>query len=513
MLSLRSVSKSFAGVHALRNVSFDVVPGEIHALVGENGAGKSTLMRILSGVYTDYEGEITLDGAPIAFSSPGNAQSHGIAIIHQELNLIPELSVAANIYLGREPRTPFGTVANRTIVRNAAELLRTLRLSISPLQRVADLRVGEQQMVEIAKALSLDARFLILDEPTSALSDTEINALFAVIRELKAQGVAMVYISHKFDEIFALADRITVLRDGENAGTMPTSEIDQAGLIRRMVGRNLTDMFPKATSTIGDEVLRVEGLSFTPPLDSLHRPLHDVSFTLHEGEILGVAGLMGAGRTELLETIFGVHPRRRTAGTISIRGGTQIHHSPHDAIQNGLAFVTEDRKSQSLILMLPVGQNITLAALDRVSRFGILRSRAEGSMIRSAIDSLRIRTRSAAVEVETLSGGNQQKVALAKSLNTLPKILLLDEPTRGIDIGAKAEIYALISDLVSQGAGILLASSELPELLAMCDRIMVLSDGHLATILDGATTNQAEIMEAATSRLRSRLVEPIPVHA
>jgi ribose transport system ATP-binding protein len=316
----------------------------------------------------------------------------------------------------------------------------------------------------------------------------------------------MVYISHKFDEIFALADRITVLRDGENAGTVPTSEIDQDGLIHRMVGRNLTDLFPKEASTIGADVLRVQGLSFTPSLESLQRPLHDISFTLHEGEILGVAGLMGAGRTELLETIFGVHPRRWTAGNLFIRGVAHTFRSPGDAIRNGLAFVTEDRKSQSLILMLPVGQNITLAALDRVSRFGMLRLRAEGSMIRSAIDSMRIRTRGSAVEVETLSGGNQQKVALAKSLNTSPKVLLLDEPTRGIDIGAKAEIYALISTLARQGNGILIASSELPELLAMCDRIMVLSDGHLVTILDAAATNQAEIMEAATSQLRSHPV-------
>jgi ribose transport system ATP-binding protein len=513
MLSLRSVSKSFAGVHAVRNVSFDVVPGEIHALVGENGAGKSTLMRILSGVYTDYDGEITLDGEPVAFSSPGDAQSHGIAIIHQELNLIPELSVAANIFLGREPRTPFGTVANRTIARDAAELLRTLRLSISPHQRVVDLRVGEQQMVEIAKALSLEARFLILDEPTSALSETEIAALFTVIRELKARNVAMVYISHKFDEIFALADRITVLRDGENVGTVPTAEIDQAGLIRRMVGRDLTDMFPKGATPTGHDVLRVEGLSFTPPVDSLRRSLHDVSFTLRGGEILGVAGLMGAGRTELLETIFGVHPRGRTAGSVSIGGEAHTFNSPRDAIRHGLAFVTEDRKSQSLVLMLPVGQNITLAALRRVSRLGIIRSRVEGAMIRSAIDSMRIRTRNAAVTVDTLSGGNQQKVALAKSLNTSPRVLLLDEPTRGIDIGAKAEIYALMSALADQGTGILMASSELPELLAMCDRIMVLSDGHLVTTLDAATTNQAEIMEAATSRLRSRSAQPMSIHA
>jgi len=501
MLSLRSISKSFSGVHALRDVSFEIATGEIHAIIGENGAGKSTLMRILSGVYATYEGELLLDERPVSFSSPKDAQAHGIGIIHQELNLIRELSVAANIFLGREPRTRWGTVANRTMADAARRLLDALHLPVSPHRRVGDLRVGEQQMVEIAKALSLDAGILILDEPTSALSETEIRSLFNVVRGLKARGVTMIYISHKLEEVFELSDRVTVLRDGRYIGTRETAATSSSELIQMMVGRELTDLFPKEDADLGGQVIDVRNLSLRTPPASAKRNLHDISFAVSAGEVVGVAGLMGSGRTELLETIFGVHPAAWRSGTIVLEGVERRIRNPNEAIESGLAFVTEDRKTQSLFMGLPVGNNITMAALGSLSRFGIVQAKLEWAAVAAAITSMRIRTSTPRIEVDKLSGGNQQKVALSKSLMTGPRLLLLDEPTRGIDIGAKAEIYALISQLAKGGAGVLMASSELPELIAMCDRIIVLSEGRLAATLDAKSTTQTQIMEAATSRI------------
>ncbi|HVL24865.1 MAG TPA: sugar ABC transporter ATP-binding protein [Thermomicrobiales bacterium] len=494
------MSKSFPGVQALDNVSFDVAPGEIHALVGENGAGKSTLMKILCGVHTDYGGEILLDGERLHLSGPRDAQQHGIAIIHQELNLIPELTIAENIYLGREPRTSLGTLSTKVMQRNAARLLARLDLPVAPSRQVSSLRIGEQQLVEVAKALSLDARTLILDEPTSALSKTEIDRLFAVIASLKQGGVTMIYISHKFDEIFALADRITVLRDGHHIATVDARETTESEIIRLMVGRELADLFPKDTGSLGKDVMRVEHLDLRPSATSQKRSLHDVSFTLREGEILGVAGLMGSGRTELLEAIYGVYPPHQRSGSISVNGRRHSATSPQRSIANGLAFVTEDRKSQSLIPRLSVGQNLTLSALKRVCRLGFPVPRRERAAIDSSVTSLRIKTPGTGVEVEKLSGGNQQKVVLGKCLLTQPSILLLDEPTRGIDVGAKAEIYTLMGKLVRQGTAIVMASSELPELLAMCDRILVLHEGRQAAILDHRDANQVNIMAAATGR-------------
>lgn len=500
MLSLRSVSKSFPGVQALNGVSFDIEAGEIHALVGENGAGKSTLMNILSGVHTDYEGEVVLDGEFLQLTGPRDAQRHGIAIIHQELNLIQELTVAENIYLGREPRQSLGLLSTRAMRQHSADLLARLELKIAPNRTVGSLRIGEQQLVEVAKALSLDAQILILDEPTSALSATEIEHLFAVIATLKQHGVTMIYISHKFDEVFALADRITVLRDGQHIATLPAKDTTEAETIRMMVGRELAELFPKTNESVGKELLRVEHLGFDPPPESLKRPLDDISFSLHRGEILGVAGLMGAGRTELLEAIFGAHPARSQRGRVLINGAIHVLHSPQAAIRAGLALVTEDRKSQSLIPMLSVGHNMTLAAIRRFSRLGVLRPRRERAAIASQVTSLRIKTPGTRITVDKLSGGNQQKVALAKCLLTEPDILLVDEPTRGIDVGAKAEIYALLNQLVRQGTSIIMASSELPELLAMCNRILVLHEGRLAATFDHDEANQVNIMAAATGR-------------
>jgi ABC-type sugar transport system ATPase subunit len=501
MLEIHAVSKRFPGVQALHDVSFDVTRGEVHALIGENGAGKSTLMKILSGVYTDYEGELRLDGQRLVLANPRDAQRHGIAIIHQELNLIPELTVAENIFLGREPRTATGLLDIGRMEQEAQSLLDRLNLPIPPDRPVKWLRVGEQQLVEVAKALSLNARLLILDEPTSALSQAEIDRLFAVIAALKAHGVTMIYISHKFDEVFRIADRVTVLRDGEGIGTLPIAEADQPGLIRMMVGRNLSDLFPKEVAPVGDEVLRVENLSLLPD-GQRGRSLHDISFAVRRGEIVGVAGLMGAGRTELLETLFGVYPERRVRGRIAIEGEPRRISSPEEAIHAGLAFVTEDRKTQSLILKLSVAHNLTLAALNRFLLANIIRRREENDAVQRAIAQLRIKTPSPTIEVDKLSGGNQQKVALAKCLLTRPQVLLLDEPTRGIDIGAKAEIYGLISHLAQDGAAIVMASSELPELLAMCDRILVLCEGRLAAELTRAEATQERIMAAATARQR-----------
>jgi ribose transport system ATP-binding protein len=502
MLEIRTISKRFPGVRALHNVSFTVARGEVHALIGENGAGKSTLMKILSGVYPDYDGEVLIDGQPLVLSGPSDAQHRGIATIYQELNLIPELTVAENIFLGRELRTATGLLDVNRMERDARALLDRLSLPIPPDRPVKWLRVGEQQLVEVAKALSLDARLLILDEPTSALSQGEIERLFSVIAALKAHGVTMIYISHKLDEIFRIADHVTALRDGEYVGTLPITEADPPRLIQMMVGRSLTDLYPKESAPVREEALRVENLSLLPDAHRGGRTLNDISFTVHRGEILGIAGLMGAGRTELLETLFGVHPPSRVHGRIVLDGKERRITSPRDAIRAGLAFVTEDRKTQSLVLQLAVAHNITLAALGRFLHLNVIRRRAENDAVARAITDLRIKAPSPAAEVDKLSGGNQQKVALAKSLLTRPRVLLLDEPTRGIDIGAKAEIYGLISRFARDGAAIVIASSELPELLAMCDRILVLCEGRLTAELTRDEATQERIMEAATARRR-----------
>ena len=502
MLEIQSISKSFSGVRVLKNVSFTVAQGEVHALMGENGAGKSTLMKILSGVYLDYEGALLLDGQPLSLHDPRDAQRHGIAIIHQELSLIPELSIAENIFLGKEPKTPLGLLDQGRMTQDTRALLERLQVDLPPGRLVRNLRVGEQQIVEVAKALAPGARLLILDEPTSALSGTEIEHLFSVIATLKTQGVTMIYISHKLEEIFALTDRITVLRDGEYVGTRITSETNPSELIRMMVGRPVDDLFPKEEAPLGEEALRVDSLSLRAGAKQ-GQGLRDISFSLSRGEIVGVAGLMGAGRTELLETLFGVPEPSRVSGEISVVGKRQRLRSPREAIAAGLAFVTEDRKNQSLVLTLSVAKNVTLAALGKFLWRGLIRRAAEAASVRRSIEQWHIKTPGADASVSALSGGNQQKVVLAKCLLTEPRVLLLDEPTRGIDVGAKAEIYALISQLAKQGAGILMASSEMPELLAMCDRILVLCEGRLTATLMRADATQERIMEAATARIEA----------
>ena len=502
MLEIQSVSKSFSGNRVLKNVSFAVKQREIHALMGENGAGKSTLMNILSGVYPDYEGALLLDGQKLNLQSPMDAQRHGIAIIHQELSLVPELSIAENIFLGHEPKTRWGLLDREKMTRETEALLARLQVDLLPGRLVRDLRVGEQQIVEVAKSLAPGARLLILDEPTSALSGAEIAHLFSVLAALKAQGVTMIYVSHKLEEIFALTDRITVLRDGEYIGTRDTSATGPADLIRMMVGRPVDDLFPKEEAQPGAEALRVENLSLRAGAER-GRSLQNISFSLHRGEILGVAGLMGAGRTELLETLFGVPERARVSGRIQVDGREIRPASPQEAIAAGLAFVTEDRKNQSLVMNFSVRKNVTLIALEKFERCGLIQRGAEEAAVQDSITKLRIKTADMETPVSALSGGNQQKVVLAKCLLTEPKVLLLDEPTRGIDVGAKAEIYALISQLAQQGAGILMASSEMPELLAMCDRILVLCEGTLTATLARADATQEKIMEAATARMET----------
>ncbi|HLZ58166.1 MAG TPA: sugar ABC transporter ATP-binding protein [Ktedonosporobacter sp.] len=502
LLEMVRITKSFPGVQALKEVSISVRAGEVRALLGENGAGKSTLMNILDGVFSEYGGEIRLDGHPVSIRSPRDAQKLGIAMIHQELNLVPELSVSDNIFLGRELRTPLGTIDLKRMQHKTAALLAELDVTISSTRPVRMARVAEQQLIEVAKALSLNARILIMDEPTSALADAEVQRLFKVIRQLSARGVAILYISHRLEELQEIAHSVTVMRDGELIGTHALADVARADLIPMMVGRPLQEVFPKGESTVrrDQELLRVEHLSLSVDKGGSNRALHDLSFTVHAGEIIGFAGLMGAGRTEVLEAIFGVHPRRLLSGHVYVKGKLLDARSPRQAIRRGLAFVTEDRKSQSLVTILSVGFNITLAALRRFTRGMLVNQQQEQVAVVDAIHNLRIKTPGSTTMVNNLSGGNQQKVVLAKCLLTNPQVILMDEPTRGIDVGAKSEIYEQMSRLVSAGMGIIMVSSELPELLGMCDRILVLSDGRLTGEFQRGEVTQEMILEAATTQ-------------
>ncbi len=503
LLEMRDITKSFPGVRALKGVSLSVQAGEVRAMLGENGAGKSTLMNILDGVFADYGGEIRIDGRPVSIRSPRDAQNLGVAMIHQELNLVPELSVSDNIFLGRELRTPYGTIDRPRMRRETARLLAELDLTTPLARPVRLLRIAEQQLIEVAKALSLNARILIMDEPTSALAESEVERLFGVIRQLSAHGVAIIYISHRLEELPRIAHTVTVMRDGEHIGTRPLAEVSRAEMIHMMVGRPLQELFPKTVNVSDRELLRVEHLELHSDAGERRR-LHDVTFTLHAGEIVGLAGLLGAGRTEVLETIFGVHPRRVVRGHVVLDGQPLDARSPHAAIRRGLAFITEDRKGQSLVTLLSVRFNISLAALDRFVRWLVVNQRGERAAVHEYIRDLRIKTPSPATIVNTLSGGNQQKVVLAKCLLARPRVLLMDEPTRGIDVGAKAEIYALMNQLTAEGLGIIMVSSELPELLAMCDRILVLCEGRLTAEFQRGGVTQEMILAAATAREEGR---------
>ena len=503
VLEARGITKRFPGVVALDDVSFQIVRGKVNVLVGENGAGKSTLMKILSGVYRDYEGEIELDGEPISFNSPRHAQEKGIAIIHQELNLFPDLDVGENVFLGREFRTGLGLVDFRRIYEETRKILHTLDLDIDPKRPVSSLRVGEQQIVEIAKALSLKARIIIMDEPTSAISEHEIQVLFRLIKTLIKQNVAIVYITHKLDELFEIGDIVNVFRDGKSVSSaLDIDSLTHEDIIRMMVGRDLQDLYPKSDSKQDEEAMRCEKICLNHPQLPGEFLVDHVSFTLKKGEVLGIFGLMGAGRTELLETIFGVHDRE-SSGTISLGNRTVSIKNPKQAIDAGIGFVTEDRKAQGLLLQMSVGANISLPSLKRVERYFMIHRKKEEQLIRKYIHRMNIKTPSHQHIVETLSGGNQQKVVLAKWLATDPKILLLDEPTRGIDVNAKREIYMIIEQLAALGIGIVVVSSELPEILAISDRVMVMAEGKKIAEFPKSKATEEDIMKAATRTLET----------
>ncbi|HLW90623.1 MAG TPA: sugar ABC transporter ATP-binding protein [Roseiarcus sp.] len=491
------MSKDFSGVWALQDVDFELKRGEVHALMGENGAGKSTLMKILAGVHTDYLGAIKVAGRPARFNGVRDAELAGVAIIHQELNLVPELAVADNIFLGREPLIAGLFVDRRRIVKVARALLQRLAIKIDPETRVSGLRVGEQQLVEIAKALSLDTRILIMDEPTSALSTSECETLFKVVRQLAASGVAIIYTSHRIDEVVALADRVTVLRDGRRVLTAPIGEISRDGIISAMVGREVATSNREAPDSARAPLLSVRELTFDVPTPrGWRRVLHGVSFDVGRGEILGIGGLLGSGRTEILESIFGAG-RGWRGGEILIEGQAAAINSPADAYQLGVALVTEDRKTRGLHLASTIRDNVALPSVGAMSRFGLRAFAREAALAADVVDRLSVRCTGIGQVVSALSGGNQQKIVIGKWLATQPRVLLLDEPTRGIDVGAKQEIYELIFKLAAEGLAIVVVSSEMPELLLLSDRILVMCEGRQTGLLRRAEATQEAVMRLA----------------
>ncbi|MBI2424290.1 MAG: sugar ABC transporter ATP-binding protein [Candidatus Hydrogenedentes bacterium] len=489
LLEVRDLSKQFPGVLALQHVNLTLATGEVLAVIGENGAGKSTLMKILAGVQTADSGAILLNGAPVNFARVKDALAAGIALIHQELNLADNLDVGANIFLGREPRR-YGFIDKRAIHRAAQKLVDSIGLDVSTRTLVNRLPIGHQQMVEIAKALSVDARILIMDEPTSSLSQRETEHLYAVIRDLKARGVSIIYISHRLGEVKEIADRVTVLRDGKNAGELAKEEIHHDAMVRLMVGREMTRKRLRVQHGGAQPILEVRGLA-TPAYSK-----HTIDFTIAPGEIVGMAGLVGAGRTEILEALFGVTPALR--GAICIGGHTLRPRTPREAIDAGLALVPEDRKQHGLVLEMAVRENISLPSVRRDQHRGFLNRRAESAICGGAIAQMNIKTPSPRQIAMLLSGGNQQKVVLGKWLAMKPKVLLLDEPTRGIDVGAKREVYGLMEELASQGVAILFVSSEMEEILTMSDRVLVVHEGALAGILPYNELTEETVMHLAT---------------
>lgn len=499
LISIQHVSKHFPGVIALEDVSLEVARGQLHAIVGENGAGKSTLMKVLSGVLGDYEGQVLLRGEPVRFVSPRDAQRAGVGIIHQELNLVEQLSVAANVFLGRELRRWGGLLNQRAMNAQTAALLAELECQARPEQLVGSLRVGDQQLVEIAKALSQEAEALIMDEPTSALTESEVARLDRVIARLRARGVTILYISHKMDEVFRLADRITVLRDGRKVQTLERSATSPREVTHLMVGREIDRSAALEPRTAGAALLEVRGLSLPWRGHARGWRLRDVSFQVRRGEIVGIAGLMGAGRTELLECLFGA-AAERPQGEILLDGQPALFRHPADARAAGVALVTEDRKRLGLFGLMSVGQNITISTLGQWARAGLVSGRREGAQAAATIERVGVKAAGIRAAITSLSGGNQQKAIIGRWLLAQPKLLLLDDPTRGVDVGAKAELYRLMDELCREGISMLVTSSELPELLTVCDRILVLCEGRLTAEFSRAQATEQAIMEAATLR-------------
>ncbi len=494
ILELKNISKEFPGVKALDGVNLSLRPGTVHALMGENGAGKSTLMKCLFGIYTKDTGQVFFNNEEISFNNPKEAIEGGVAMIHQELQPVPKMTIAENLFLGNYPLNKFKMVDHESMNNKTVELLKLVGLNIPPTTLLGELTVSQMQLVEIAKALAYDAKVVIMDEPTSSLTGSEVVKLFEIIKALTYKGIAIIYISHKMDEIMEISNDITILRDGTYIGTWPVEEMDNQKIISRMVGRELKSLFPDKTNKPQDEVvLKVENLSSPNPLS-----FQDCSFELRKGEVLGVGGLVGAQRTELMEAIYGL--RDIQSGGKIIHQGKEINiKRPQDAIRDGIALVTEDRRHNGIFGVLSVKDNVAIASIDQyVKPNGLLDGKAIDEVVDKSIDRLTIRTPNSAAKIQNLSGGNQQKVILSRWLANNPDILILDEPTRGIDVGAKYEIYEIIDDMAKEGRSIIVISSEMPELLGVSDRIMVMAEGRVSGVLDKKEATQEKIMTLAT---------------
>ena len=500
VIELRGVAKQFGAVQALRGVDLAMAQGEVHALVGENGAGKSTLVKMLAGVHRPDTGVILMDGREVAFHGTLDARKHGIAVIHQHPTLFPDLDVAENIFMGRQPKDRFGRIDWPEMYRAVDVLLTRLGVKINIKTPIRALSVADQQLVEIAKALSINAQVLVMDEPTASLSSREVDRLFTIVRQLRSQGVAILFVSHRLEEIFAISDRITIFRDGAHVITAPVAEMTTDAVIRHMVGRRLESLFPKEDAEIGNVVLEVRDLT-------RFGDFRDVSFSLRRGEILGFFGLVGAGRTEVARVIFGVDSAN--SGEILIDGLPIRIDSPMTAMQHGIGYVPEDRHGQGLVLEFPISANITLPILGRVSSLALIDRRREKKIAQAYADQLQVKAAGLHAPATSLSGGNQQKVVLGKWLATEPKVLILDEPTRGIDIGTKAEVHRIVSHLATQGMAIILISSELPEVLAMSDRVLVMHEGRVTGVFHRSEANQENVMFAATGQ-QVALTPPAP---
>ena len=488
-LELRDVSKAFGQVIALRSGSLTLYPGSIHALVGENGAGKSTLVKIIAGLYHRDSGTFELEGQPIDFKSTAESKAAGIAVIYQEPTLFPDLSVTENIFMGRQPVGRFGRIDRKAMRNEVKDLMTRLGVKIDPDRPAEGLSIADQQIIEIAKAISLDAKVLIMDEPTAALSGVEVERLFAVARSLRDEGRALMFISHRFDEVFALCDTITVMRDGAYISTDAASDTSVPEIVRRMVGRDVNELFPKQEAKIGEPLLVVEDLN-------MPGVFHDINFTVRSGEIVGLAGLVGAGRSEVVRAVFGVDPYQ--AGKVTLDGKTVPPNSPSTAMSLGMALVPEDRRKQGLVIDSTVGRNITTAIRRMLAKFGLITTGMENESAQIWASRLEVKTRALDAVAGTLSGGNQQKLVLGKWLATKPKVLIIDEPTRGIDVGTKAEVHRMMSELAGQGLGILMISSELPEVLGMADRVLVMREGRITAELDRKDADSESVMFAAT---------------